>query len=75
MVRAGVDRSYSEARRQPRDCVIGRDRHVGAGGASLGTRSFGSSSALEDRQHFGHAADAVARAAHEHIKARGPESP
>ena len=63
MVRAGVDRSYSEARRQPPDCVTGRDRDVGAGGASLGTRSFGSSSTLEDLQHFGHTADAVARTA------------
>jgi hypothetical protein len=63
MVRAGVDRSYSEARRQPGDCVIGRDRHVGAGGASLGMRSFGSSSTLKDLRHFGHTADAVARTA------------
>jgi hypothetical protein len=75
MVRAGVDRSYSEARRQPRHCVIGRDRHVGAGGASLGTRSFGSSSALEDLPHVGHMADAVVRTAQEQIKATGPESP
>jgi hypothetical protein len=73
MVRAGVDRSCSEARLW--DCVIGRDRHVGAGGASLGARSFGSSAALEDLQHFGHKADAVARTAQEQIKARGPESP